>query len=222
MRLHSLKEVAHVTALSPWVLRLRSSHWSTRVRTLRRSPTARHTAVPRSKPAGRHRRTTPTRSRARCPPRRCHCRRRHHHRSTATMKPLRKGTNGWTCIPDLPRHPGPDPMCLDQNGMEWANAWMTKTAAAGGQDGLRLHADGRLGREQHRSVRDQAGSRRQVGRHRPARDGAQHRRQFAGYPTTATNTKVPYVMFPDTPYAHLMIPVKSDRVTDDGYDRYDG
>jgi len=29
-----------------------------------------------------------------------------------------------------------------------------------------------------------------------------------GYPTTAENTKVPYVMFPNTPYAHLMIPIK--------------
>jgi hypothetical protein len=34
---------------------------------------------------------------------------------------------------------------------------------------------------------------------------------FAGYPTTATNTKVPYVMFPGTPYAHLMDPVKYRR-----------
>ena len=32
--------------------------------------------------------------------------------------------------------------------------------------------------------------------------------RFASYPTQATNTKVPYVMFPNTPYAHLMIPVK--------------
>ena len=31
---------------------------------------------------------------------------------------------------------------------------------------------------------------------------------FVGYPTTAANTKVPYIMFPNTPYAHLMIPVK--------------
>jgi hypothetical protein len=31
---------------------------------------------------------------------------------------------------------------------------------------------------------------------------------FVGYPTTAANTKVPYVMFPGTPYAHLMLPVK--------------
>jgi hypothetical protein len=31
---------------------------------------------------------------------------------------------------------------------------------------------------------------------------------LAGYPATADpDTKAPYVMFPNTPYAHLMIPV---------------
>ena len=33
---------------------------------------------------------------------------------------LRQGSNGWTCMPDSPASPGQDPMCLDQNAMEWA------------------------------------------------------------------------------------------------------
>ena len=37
---------------------------------------------------------------------------------------LRRGTNGWTCMPDSPVSPGQDPMCLDQNAMEWAAAWI--------------------------------------------------------------------------------------------------
>jgi hypothetical protein len=32
--------------------------------------------------------------------------------------------------------------------------------------------------------------------------------RFAGYPTTHDNTKVPYVMWANTPYAHLMVPVE--------------
>src|SRR5436305_2131265 len=40
-----------------------------------------------------------------------------------SMKTLRKGTNGFTCMPDNPVTPGPDPMCLDSNAMEWAHAW---------------------------------------------------------------------------------------------------
>ena len=39
---------------------------------------------------------------------------------------LRHGTNGWTCFPDMPRSPGPDPMCLDGPWMAWADAWMNK------------------------------------------------------------------------------------------------
>src|SRR5262245_40271554 len=38
-----------------------------------------------------------------------------------TMKELKKGTNGWTCIPDMPHTPGADPMCLDANGLMWAD-----------------------------------------------------------------------------------------------------
>jgi hypothetical protein len=37
---------------------------------------------------------------------------------------LREGTNGWTCLPDMAHTPGTDPMCLDQAGMQWAQAWM--------------------------------------------------------------------------------------------------
>ena len=38
------------------------------------------------------------------------------------MRTLRAGTNGWTCMPDTPNTPGPDPMCVDKNGMDWVMA----------------------------------------------------------------------------------------------------
>jgi len=43
---------------------------------------------------------------------------------------LREGTNGWTCLPDTPSSPGPDPMCLDKQWMKWLNAYMSKTVPA--------------------------------------------------------------------------------------------
>jgi len=46
------------------------------------------------------------------------------------MKELRKGTNGWTCMPSAGGAAGvagADPMCLDQTWMKWADAWMHKT-----------------------------------------------------------------------------------------------
>ena len=40
------------------------------------------------------------------------------------MLTLREGSNGWTCFPDDPHTPGPDPMCADGEAMKWAAAWM--------------------------------------------------------------------------------------------------
>jgi len=40
------------------------------------------------------------------------------------MVELRHGTNGWTCIPDSPESPGKDPMCADEQAMQWAGSWM--------------------------------------------------------------------------------------------------
>ena len=35
--------------------------------------------------------------------------------ASGKMTEVRKGTNGWTCMPDSPTTPGPDPMCFDAN-----------------------------------------------------------------------------------------------------------
>ena len=37
---------------------------------------------------------------------------------------LRAGTNGWTCLPDMPDTKGNDPMCLDKPWMKWVEAYM--------------------------------------------------------------------------------------------------
>lgn len=38
------------------------------------------------------------------------------------MRTVREGTNGFTCMPDNPSTPGPDPMCMDKAAWEWAGA----------------------------------------------------------------------------------------------------
>jgi hypothetical protein len=35
---------------------------------------------------------------------------------------LRQGSNGWTCMPDVPRRPQHDPMCVDETMMKWIKA----------------------------------------------------------------------------------------------------
>ena len=37
--------------------------------------------------------------------------------ANGTMRTLRKGANGFTCMADNPATPGPDPMCVDANAM---------------------------------------------------------------------------------------------------------
>src|SRR5262249_43637478 len=37
-------------------------------------------------------------------------------------KVLRQGTNGWTCVPDVPGRPQHDPMCADETMMKWLMA----------------------------------------------------------------------------------------------------
>ena len=41
------------------------------------------------------------------------------------MHTLRKGTNNFTCMPDNPATPGPDPMCMDPAAMDWVHAYST-------------------------------------------------------------------------------------------------
>jgi hypothetical protein len=125
----------------------------------------------------------------------------------ATMKVLRQGTNGWTCVPDGPS-PGVDPMCLDKNGMEWADAWMHHKDPPKDKMGFGYMLMGGSDASNTDPFAEQPKPGDQwidTGPHVMVLNISD---RFAGYPTTSTNTKVPYVMYPNTPYAHLMIPVR--------------
>ena len=124
-----------------------------------------------------------------------------------SMKVLRQGTNGWTCIPDGPS-PGVDPMCLDKNGMEWADAWMHRKDPPADKLGFgyMLMGGSDASNTDPFATEPHSGDRWvDTGPHVMVLNIGN---RFAGYPTTAKNTKLPYVMFPNTPYAHLMIPIK--------------
>lgn len=124
-----------------------------------------------------------------------------------TMKVLKPGTNGWTCIPDGPS-PGLDPMCLDKNGMAWADAWMHHKDPPKDQMaiGYMLMGGSDASNTDPFATEPNRGDRWiDTGPHIMVLNVGT---RFDGYPTTSGNTKVPFVMFPGTPYAHLMIPVK--------------
>ena len=123
------------------------------------------------------------------------------------MKVLRPGANGWTCFPDSPS-PGVDPMCVDKNGMEWANAWMAHKDPPKDKLGIAymLAGGSDASNTDPFATEPKAGEKWiDTGPHMMVLNIGD---KFAGYPTTPANTHAPWVMFPGTPYAHLMIPVK--------------
>lgn len=124
------------------------------------------------------------------------------------MKTLKAGTNGWTCLPDMPTTPGTDPMCVDKNGVDWLHAWMGHTNPPAGKMAIGYMLMGgsdASNTDPFATAPRQGGQWIDTGPHMMVMNIGT---AFDGYPTVATDTKVPYVMFPGTPYAHLMIPVR--------------
>jgi len=126
------------------------------------------------------------------------------------MKPrtLKAGTNGWTCVPDYPKSPGVDPMCLDANGLEWLQAYAAKRTPAADKLGfayMLLGGSDAMNDDPYAQGPAAGHSWIDTGPHVMILNIGN---RFAGYPTTHDNTKAPYIMWPKTPYAHLMIPVK--------------
>jgi len=129
--------------------------------------------------------------------------------ASGQMRTLREGSNGFWCMPDVESTPGPDPMCGDQNSMEWAMAWIGKKEPpkgkvgfmymlAGGSDGSNTDPFAAGPTEGNNWV--------STGPHVMVVNAMD---MMQGYPTSAKpDTTQPYVMWANTPYAHLMIPVQ--------------
>ena len=127
-----------------------------------------------------------------------------------TMRTIRQGTNGWTCIPDNPTTPGPDPMCMDKNAMEWAGAWMSHKAPPTGKVGLMYMLAGGTDASNTDPYATKPSTTNhwiKTGPHVMIVGGDAS--FYDSYPKDADpDTSVPYVMWAGTPYKHLMAPVK--------------
>ena len=127
-----------------------------------------------------------------------------------TMRTLREGTNGFTCMPDNPATPGPDPMCMDQAALEWAGAWIGHKPPASGKIGFMYMLSGGTDANNTDPYATQPGAGNhwlKTGPHVMI-VGAEPS-FYDMYPKNADpDTSGPYVMWPGTPYQHLMIPIK--------------
>ena len=127
-----------------------------------------------------------------------------------SMKTLREGTNNFTCMPDNPDSPGNDPMCVDPNGMAWADAWMHKAAPPEGKVGFGYMLQGgsdASNSDPHASAPAAGAQWVDTGPHVMVFNAGD---MVSSYPSQKENpdTRQPYVMWPGTPYEHLMIPVQ--------------
>ena len=124
------------------------------------------------------------------------------------MTTLRKGTNGWTCMPDAPDTPGPDPMCFDANAAKWAEAWVGHKAPPNGAVGVMYMLAGGTDASNTDPYATKPTAENAWINTGPHIMIVGSKEVLAGHPAGAKpDTAAPYVMWAGTPYAHLMVPV---------------
>jgi hypothetical protein len=126
------------------------------------------------------------------------------------MRTLRQGSNPFTCMPDNPATPGPDPMCVDRNAMEWVNAWVGHKAPTEGKVGFMYMLSGGTDASNTDPYATQPTTENhwvKTGPHVMVVGAAPG--FYDQYPKSPDpDTTAPYVMWAGTPYQHLMIPVR--------------
>jgi hypothetical protein len=126
------------------------------------------------------------------------------------MRTLRKGSNGFTCMPDNPTTPGPDPMCMDKNAMEWVHALLSHATPPAGKVGLMyMIAGGTDASNTDPYAAKPSASNHWIKTGPHVMIVGADASFYDGYPKSADpDTASPYVMWAGTPYQHLMAPVK--------------
>lgn len=124
------------------------------------------------------------------------------------MRELRAGSNGFTCLPHNPGTDGAFAMCLDGPWMSWAEAYMSQTEPEFDRVGVSYMLAGDAG-VSNVDPYDYGG---------PTADNewvesgphvmvlVPDAAALEGFPTDP-DTGGPYLMWRDTPYAHIMVPL---------------
>lgn len=120
---------------------------------------------------------------------------------------LREGTNGWTCYPDMPDKEGQNPMCLDHEWVDWWNAFLNQETPEVTQLGIGYMLQGGSpasntdpyaeGPTPDNEWMEESMSHLMIIVPDPE--------MYEGLPTDPENGGH-WVMWRDTPYAHIMVP----------------
>ncbi len=125
------------------------------------------------------------------------------------LRTLREGRNGFTCMPDNPATPGPDPMCMDKAAMEWVNAWMARKPPPARVGFMYMLEGGTDASNTDPFAEKPTASNHWIHTGPHVMVVGADAAFYDQYPKSANpETALPYVMWPGTPWQHLMIPVR--------------
>jgi hypothetical protein len=127
-----------------------------------------------------------------------------------SLETVREGTNGWTCLPDRPNTPGNDPWCVNEPWLNFLQAYVGQTKPTYTTVGIAYMLQGDTpvsNTNPYATEPTSAGDWVQgLGPHLMVL--VPDAEMLEGVSTDPYNGG-PWIMWPETPYAHLMIPLES-------------
>ncbi len=126
------------------------------------------------------------------------------------MKVLRKGTNEWTCLPDNANTPGNDPWCVNKPWLNFLDALTNKKKPTYSSVGIAymLVGDTAVNNNDPFDKEKNKGEDWVEGLGAHVMMLLPNKKQLKSFPSSS-KTGGPWVMWGDTPYAHLMLPIDS-------------
>jgi hypothetical protein len=123
---------------------------------------------------------------------------------------IREGSNGWTCLPDRSDTPTNDPWCVDETWLGFLDALVNGREPSYNTIGVAymLMGDTPVSNTDPAATSKTTDADWVVDLRAHLMMLIPDRRALEGVSTDAYNGG-PWVMWPDTPYAHLMIPIDS-------------
>lgn len=126
------------------------------------------------------------------------------------MNELRAGTNEWTCLPDNTDTPGTDPWCVTDAWMNFLHAYMNGTQPTYEDIGFAymLQGDTPVSNSDPYATEP-------TGPEDWVTDLGAHLMMLVPEPSLLQGISTdhlnggPWIMWPNTPYAHIMIPIES-------------
>lgn len=120
---------------------------------------------------------------------------------------LREGTNGYSCFPTPPNLIPPQPMCLDETWMAWADAWTNEREPVIEKAGIAymLGGDGGVSNSDPYGF-DPATADDWVAAEQHLMLLLEDPASYEAFPSDPSYGG-PWVMWKGTPYAHVMIPI---------------